>query len=89
MGFRLSKIYTRTGDKGETGLGDGRRRGLIDGRRLGSHRREVVGWPGGVLISVYVVLSSHRSTLGFRERQRPADREDCPATDVAMIPGRG
>jgi cob(I)alamin adenosyltransferase len=23
MGFRLSKIYTRTGDKGETGLGDG------------------------------------------------------------------
>ncbi|QEO80561.1 cob(I)yrinic acid a,c-diamide adenosyltransferase [Pseudomonas brassicacearum] len=25
MVFRLSKIYTRTGDKGETGLGDGRR----------------------------------------------------------------
>ena len=25
MGFRLSKIYTRTGDAGETGLGDGRR----------------------------------------------------------------
>jgi cob(I)alamin adenosyltransferase len=25
MGWRLSKIYTRTGDKGETGLGDGRR----------------------------------------------------------------
>ena len=25
MGFRFSKIYTRTGDKGETGLGDGRR----------------------------------------------------------------
>ena len=25
MGNRLSKIYTRTGDKGETGLGDGRR----------------------------------------------------------------
>jgi cob(I)alamin adenosyltransferase len=25
MGFRLSKIYTRTGDKGDTGLGDGRR----------------------------------------------------------------
>ncbi|MDU8361608.1 cob(I)yrinic acid a,c-diamide adenosyltransferase [Pseudomonas syringae group sp. J309-1] len=25
MGFRLSKIYTRTGDNGETGLGDGRR----------------------------------------------------------------
>lgn len=25
MGHRLTKIYTRTGDKGETGLGDGRR----------------------------------------------------------------
>lgn len=25
MGFRLSKIYTRTGDSGETGLADGRR----------------------------------------------------------------
>ncbi|BAP43584.1 cob(I)yrinic acid a,c-diamide adenosyltransferase [Pseudomonas sp. 21LCFQ02] len=25
MGFRLSKIYTRQGDRGETGLGDGRR----------------------------------------------------------------
>jgi cob(I)alamin adenosyltransferase len=25
MGFRLSKIYTRTGDGGETGLADGRR----------------------------------------------------------------
>lgn len=25
MGFRLSKIYTRQGDSGETGLGDGRR----------------------------------------------------------------
>ncbi|MCY1288910.1 Cobalamin adenosyltransferase [compost metagenome] len=25
MGYRLSKIYTRTGDTGQTGLGDGRR----------------------------------------------------------------
>ena len=25
MGNRLSKIYTKTGDKGETGLGDGSR----------------------------------------------------------------
>ena len=25
MGYRLSKIYTRTGDDGQTGLSDGRR----------------------------------------------------------------
>ena len=25
MGFRLSKLYTRTGDEGQTGLADGRR----------------------------------------------------------------
>ena len=25
MGYRLSKIYTRTGDDGQTGLADGRR----------------------------------------------------------------
>ena len=32
MGFRLSKIYTRTGDAGRTGLGDGRRVDKNDAR---------------------------------------------------------
>ncbi len=32
MGFRLSKLYTRTGDTGETGLGDGRRVAKNDAR---------------------------------------------------------
>ncbi len=27
MGYRLSKLYTRTGDDGDTGLADGRRIG--------------------------------------------------------------
>ena len=33
MGYRLSKIYTRTGDAGSTGLGDGSRTGK-DSRRI-------------------------------------------------------
>ena len=32
MGNRLSKIYTRTGDAGETGLGDGSRISKIEPR---------------------------------------------------------
>ncbi|MDR3087895.1 MAG: ATP:cob(I)alamin adenosyltransferase, partial [Azoarcus sp.] len=32
MGYRLSKIYTRTGDAGSTGLGDGRRVAKNDAR---------------------------------------------------------
>ena len=34
MGHRLSKIYTRTGDKGVTGLGDGSR--VVDPLKLGA-----------------------------------------------------
>lgn len=37
MGHRLSKIYTRTGDDGSTGLGDGKR------VSKDSHRIEVIG----------------------------------------------
>ena len=36
MGNRLSKIYTRTGDDGSTGLGDGSRTGK-DSARVGAY----------------------------------------------------
>ena len=36
MGHRLSKIYTRTGDDGSTGLGDGSRAGK-DSLRVGAY----------------------------------------------------
>ena len=32
MGYRLSKIFTKTGDKGSTGLGDGSRTKKFSGR---------------------------------------------------------
>ena len=51
MGNRLSKIYTRTGDDGTTGLGDGTRvaegepagRGVRNGRRNQQRHRGGVG----------------------------------------------
>lgn len=62
MGYRLSKIYTRTGDGGETGLADGRRVpkdhprvdaiGEVDtlnshlGLLLAELAEQVVTWPG-------------------------------------------
>ncbi len=50
MGFRLSKIYTRTGDKGQTGLGDGSR---IDKDDL---RIEVIGTVDEVLSSLGLLI---------------------------------
>ena len=55
MGFRLSKIYTRTGDKGETGLADGSR------IKKSALRMDVIGtidelnsWVGAVLNAIPV-----------------------------------
>jgi len=55
MGFRLSKIYTRTGDKGETGLADGSR------IKKSALRMDVIGtidelnsWLGAVISTLQV-----------------------------------
>ncbi|MGE0386922.1 MAG: cob(I)yrinic acid a,c-diamide adenosyltransferase [Gammaproteobacteria bacterium] len=53
MGHRLSKIYTRTGDGGETGLGDGSR------TRKSGARIEAIG-DVDELNSVVGLLRSHR-----------------------------
>jgi cob(I)alamin adenosyltransferase len=52
MGNRLSKIYTRTGDKGTTGLGDGSR---VD---KDSHRVEAYGTVDEVNSAVGLVLAT-------------------------------
>ena len=52
MGNRLSKIYTRTGDKGTTGLGDGSR---VDKDHL---RVEAYGTVDELNSSVSLVLAT-------------------------------
>ena len=51
MGHRLSKIYTRTGDDGSTGLGDGQR------ISKDSHRIEVIGAVDELNAQIGVVLA--------------------------------
>lgn len=62
MGNRLSKIYTRTGDQGETGIGDGR-------RVLKDHPRiEVIGEVDTLNCQLGVLLAG----LQLEQTQHPA-----------------
>jgi cob(I)alamin adenosyltransferase len=76
MGYRLSKIYTKTGDKGETGLADGRRvaknhprveaMGELDnlnsqlGLLLAELAEQRAAWPGLDEISEVLTPCQHR-----------------------------
>ncbi|AYC34181.1 cob(I)yrinic acid a,c-diamide adenosyltransferase [Pseudomonas cavernae] len=76
MGYRLTKIYTRTGDAGETGLGDGRRVpkdhprveaiGEVDmlnsqlGLLLAALAEQEVMWPGLSELSEVLAPCQHR-----------------------------
>ncbi|WP_300651673.1 cob(I)yrinic acid a,c-diamide adenosyltransferase [Pseudomonas sp.] len=76
MGYRLSKIYTRTGDAGETGLADGRRvakdhprveaMGEVDtlnsqlGLLLADLAENQATWPGLSEISAVLAPCQHR-----------------------------
>ena len=76
MGHRLSKIYTKTGDKGETGLADGRRvaknhprveaMGELDtlnsqlGLLLADLTEQEATWPGLSEISAVLAPCQHR-----------------------------
>lgn len=76
MGYRLSKIYTRTGDAGETGLADGRRvakdhprveaMGEVDtlnsqlGLLLADLAEHQATWPGLSEVSAVLAPCQHR-----------------------------
>lgn len=76
MGYRLSKIYTRTGDAGETGLADGRRvskdhprveaMGEVDslnsqiGLLLAGLAEQQAAWPGLCELSAVLAPCQHR-----------------------------
>lgn len=64
MGNRLTKIYTRTGDDGSTGLGDGSRVSKA------SARIDVIG-DVDELNSLMGLLLSEDQTQAFRERLQP------------------
>lgn len=62
VGYRLSKIYTRTGDEGTTGLGDGSRRRKSSSRVVAMGEVDELNSHLGLLIS-FLGEASHREFL--------------------------
>ncbi|WP_448674589.1 cob(I)yrinic acid a,c-diamide adenosyltransferase [Pseudoxanthomonas mexicana] len=69
MGNRLSKIYTRTGDDGSTGLGDGTRVGKDSARVTAYGTVDEANSAIGVLLAVPSVADDIRSLLTTVQHQ--------------------
>lgn len=63
MGYRLSKIYTRTGDTGETGLADGRRVGKDHPRIEAIGEVDTLNSQLGLLLAELIEQQSHCPAL--------------------------
>ena len=63
MGYRLSKIYTRTGDKGETGLADGRRVGKDHPRIEAIGELDTLNSQLGLLLAELEAAAAHCAGL--------------------------
>jgi len=63
MGFRLSKIYTRQGDAGDTGLGDGERVRKSDTRVAAMGDVDELNAQIGLLVSLLTPESPHAGVL--------------------------
>ena len=66
MGYRLSKIYTKTGDKGETGLGNGSRVNKDDPRVSSYGDVDELNSILGVLLSYELPSSVSRELLAIQ-----------------------
>lgn len=64
MGYRLSRIYTRTGDRGETGLADGRRVSKDHPRITAIGELDMLNSQLGLLLAELQLASSEHPSLG-------------------------
>lgn len=81
MGHRLSKIYTRTGDEGETGLGDGSRIKKSDVRITTLGVIDELNSSIGIVLSFKPALTVHQALTGVQHTLFDLGGEIC-------VPGR-
>ena len=76
MGNRLSKIYTRTGDKGTTGLGDGKRVGKDHPQIVAIGDIDELNSQVGTVVAELGAGDVAELLSGIQHRRTPPDRED-------------
>lgn len=81
MGHRLSKIYTRTGDSGETGLGDGSRISKSDVRITSLGIVDELNSSIGIVLSFNTAASVHQTLTTVQHTLFDLGGEIC-------VPGR-